>query len=148
MNVKRTLTILSLSALILIVVLAIAGYFLLKNFNLNDGPFHGESRESCDLENPNSTLELTEDIRLESFSRAENEKAATVRLIKNNKIEWCIYAQAFDHSYVHNIEFKTVSRESYANMTVYGSVYWTYGNEATIWHIKNNGELIEYWYSW
>lgn len=148
MNSKRALTILSVVVFLIILLLAITGYLFLKNLNLNDGPFYGERREECDLINPNSTLELSEGIRLESFPRGENERSATIRLIKHNTIAWCIYAHAYSHSYVDKIDFHSLSNESYNNIKIEGSVHWTHGYEASIWHIDNNGELIEYWYSW
>ncbi len=148
MNIKRILKILSLAALIVILMIAIAGYFFIKKFNLDDGPFYGESREFCDLNEPNSILNMENGFRLESFPREENERSATVRLIKNNKIEWCIYAHGYDHTYVHSIEFGSHAKESYDKTTIYASVHWTYGREAATWNIDNDGDLIEYWYSW
>ena len=149
MNIKRTIKIVGLGLLVIILLLIVIGYFLLKNFNLNDGPFLGEVRNMCQLSSPNSTLTLTNGYRIESYPRAENEKSATVRLINgDNEIIWCIYAHGLDHSYVHSIEFTSESRENYGHITIYGAVDWTYGKEASIWHIENDGELIEYWYSW
>ena len=65
-----------------------------------------------------------------------------------NIIIWCIYAHGLDHSYVNSVEFINESNENYEHITVYGRVDWTYGEEASTWHIQKNGKLIEYWYSW
>ena len=116
---------------------------------MDDGPFKGKVRNDCKLSEPDSSLELPDGTLIEVYLPTREGESPTVRHINTSgSVNWCIFANGYENTSVTSIKFHSVQSHQYNKYLIKGVVKWTYGNERTLWYLKSNGELINYWYSW
>ncbi|CAG1022654.1 hypothetical protein DOJK_01814 [Patescibacteria group bacterium] len=113
---------------------------------MDDGPFHGKIVTQIPNEKPTQIFPINK-FTLEVYSPISNNEAPIVLLREgNNKVKWAIYAEAYEKTHVSSLKFKEY--RTIFDITIRGTVTWTYGNEVMWWYIDRNGTLKEYWYSW
>jgi len=146
---KWTVRILGIAAIIAIVFAAMFIYKILNEPFMDDGPFLGITRNSCELSKPYSAVTLPNGATLESFLPTNTETAPTVLLrTKTGAIKWCIYVNGFEKSSVKSIKFHTVQSHGFNKSLVKATVDWTFGNERSLWYLDSQNQLIHYWFSW
>ncbi|HWP93992.1 MAG TPA: hypothetical protein VNN20_17550 [Thermodesulfobacteriota bacterium] len=140
----------SISAAFVFLVIAALVFLLYLNPFSADSPFTGEARENCDLlDNPEQVLVISPASRVEVYKRKGNDSAPTVLLRDgDNKIKWCVYATANSLSEVHDIKFRRYGPWFLFGTRVEGIVQWTYGYEWTGWYLGPFGGLRKYYYDW
>jgi hypothetical protein len=137
------------AAVVFLVIAALVFLFYLNPFSA-DGPFTGEAREDCNvLNSTKQVLAVSPAIRVGVYERKGDDPAPTVLLRDgNNKIKWCIYAVADLSSEVYNIEFRRYEPWFILGTKIEGILNWTYSYEWTGWYLGPFGGLRKYYYDW
>lgn len=112
----------------------------------DDGPFAGRPVAIAPTGEPIQRFPV-KDFVLEVHSPATSAEAPIVVLRnRNKKVIWAIHAEGMEKSKVTSVEFNDY--RTIFDITVRGTVKWTYGHEGMTWIIGRDGTLKEYWYSW
>ncbi len=116
---------------------------------LDDGPFHGVPTAAVNSRPPDHSMPIWDGNVLEVFDSTEQGVSATVQLRRDDgSVAWAILADGYEPGDARSVRFSSASRGLARSGSAYGVVDWTYGSEATNWHITGSGRLRDYWYSW
>ena len=126
-------------------------YWGMWNSWMDDGPFHGRPRADCTElgRTPDQTYSLGGDRQLESYDASATGESATVLLRSpRGEVQWCVYADGHRQGDTARVRFGTHRGGVIRDITVRGSVRWTFGDERSLWKLGKDGALQAYWYSW
>ncbi len=134
----------TVSGIILFVV--ILGWQLAWSPIFDDGPFTGRPVTQLPKTAPSQSFPV-KDFLLEVYWPPNDGEAPIVLLRdRDKKIKWAVHAEGMEKTHVTSLEF--TQYRSVIDITVRGTVHWTFGHEQMLWVIGRDGTLKEYWYSW
>jgi hypothetical protein len=129
------------------------GFFVVSragilSYVMEDGPFHGRPAKDIPERDPDQVFPISNKLTLRVFDDPNGKQSPIVQLVDSDgDAQWAIYADGNKQDDVRSIRFENVDK-GLLHCRVEGTVDWTYGKEATWWHIGRSGRLYRYWYSW
>jgi len=138
----------TIGSLILLLAVAITIFVWQRQWMpfLDDGPFKGRPVVTLPTTEPIQIFPVREFV-LEVYSSAtKNESPVVLLRDRDKKIKWAVYAEGLENTRVTALNF--IDYRTVFDITVRGTVHWTFGHEVMWWMIDRDGSLKEYWYSW
>ncbi len=130
----------------IILLVVFLGWQLAWSPIFDDGPFTGRPVAKLPTTAPTQSFPV-KDFLLEVYSPPNDGEAPIVLLRdRDKKIKWAVHAEGMEKTQVTSLEF--THYRTVFDITVRGTVHWTFGHEGMMWIIGRDGALKEYWYSW